>query len=315
MASQLVLGVDVGGTNTRLALVNGKGCVSERNQQESRLSRLAGEAKQCVTSVVDILEKVIRPMLARHPDILGVGIGFPGFFDDRKGLLLSSPNIPGLRDVPLARLLAERLERSVRVGNDAALAALGEFRFGIGANHGSLLHLTLGTGIGGGAIIDGKLYRGDGGMAMEIGHMHVAPEDRLCGCGARGCMETWASASAVAERFAEASGQEADAREVCQLADEGDVHALGVLHDAGCILGRGIAESVKLLDIRRISISGGLTGAWQHLAPAMQRELDACLLAPLRGKVQVQRSALGDDAGILGAAALIFDHHQGAATG
>jgi glucokinase len=315
MASRMALGVDVGGTNIRLAVVDGKGHISERTQQETRLSRLVGDAKRCATSVVEILEQAIRPMLDRHRDIRGVGIGFPGFFDEQSGLLLSSPNIPGLRDVPLAGLLTERLKRPVRVQNDAALAALGEFRFGIGAGHGSLLHLTLGTGIGGGAIIDGKLYGGDGGMAMEIGHLHVAPEDRLCGCGARGCMETWASASAVAERFAAASGQKADAREVCRLADAGNIHALNVLHDAGRILGRGIAESVKLLDIRRISISGGLTGAWQHLAPAMQQELDDCLLVPLRGKVRVQRSALGDDAGILGAAALVFDHHQGAATG
>lgn len=306
MASQLALGADVGGTNIRLAAVDAKGHVSGRSQHPSGLSHLR-DIEQGAASVLDMLEQAIRPMLDRHPSIQGVGVGFPGFFDEQKGLLLSSPNIPGLCDVPLADLLSERLQRPARVHNDAALAAFGEFRFGVGKGHGSLLHLTLGTGIGGGAIIDGKLYGGEGGMAMEIGHMHVAPEDRLCGCGARGCMETWASATAVSERFAEVSGQAVDAREVCRLADGGDAHALDVLHDAGRVLGRGIAEAVKLLDIRRISISGGLTGAWQHLAPAMQQKLDARLLAPQRGKVRVQRSALGDDAGILGAASLLFD--------
>ncbi len=305
MAERLVLGVDVGGTNIRLATVDGAGHVGERSRHPSGLSHIAageGSAK----SVLEVLQQAIRPMLDRHPDVTGIGIGFPGFFDEHSGRLLSSPNIPGLRDIPLAARLGEYLGYPVRVGNDASLAALGEFRFGVGAGHETLLHLTLGTGIGGGVIINRRLYNGDGGMAMEIGHLHVAPEDRLCGCGAYGCMETWASATAVAARFVAASGVQADAREVCRLADAGNADAVRVLQDAGRILGRGVAESLKLLDIRHVSISGGLTGAWEHLAPAMQQELDACLLPPQRGKVKVQRSALGDDAGILGAAAWAF---------
>jgi len=304
--NSLVLGVDVGGTNIRLAVVDAKANIIGRRQHEARLSQhgAGSDAAQSMTLVLDALEDAIRPLLERHPDIAGIGVGFPGFFDNQTGSMLYSPNIPGLSNVPLAEQLTKRLGRTVQVQNDASLAALGEFRFAFGGKLSSLLHLTLGTGIGGGVIMYGRLYTGDGGMAMEIGHLRVAPEDRLCGCGARGCMETWASASAVAERYKELSGMQADARKVGQLATAGDEHALAVLNDAGRILGRGIAEAVKLLDIRQVSISGGLTGSWRYFAPSMQKELDANLLPPLVGKVSVQCSLLGDDAGILGAAAL-----------
>jgi len=309
--SPLALGVDVGGTNIRLAVVDSLGNIGERRQHETRLSQHhAGDAGQSAALVLDTLEDAIRPLLERHSDIQGIGIGFPGFFDNQSGSMLSSPNIPGLRNVPLAESLSKRLNRPVHVQNDASLAALGEFSFGVGIGLSSLLHLTLGTGIGGGVVINNRLYAGDGGMAMEIGHLRVAPQDSRCGCGAMGCMETWASASAVAERFTALSGLPADAREVCHLAASDNHHALAVLRDAGRMLGRGIAEAVKLLDIRQVSISGGLTGAWEYFAPTMQQELDTYLLPPLVGKVSVQCSRLGDDAGILGAAALAFESIQ-----
>lgn len=303
-----VLGVDVGGTNIRLAVVDSRGNISKRQQHEARLSQLDVEdATRSTERLLDTLEGAIHPLLEQYSEIGGIGIGFPGFFDHQTGCMLSSPNIPNLSNVPLAELLGKRLNRTVRVQNDASLAALGEFGFGVGVGLTSLLHLTLGTGIGGGLIINKQLYTGDGGMAMEIGHLRVAPEDRICGCGASGCMETWASASAVAERFGAISGMQADAREVCRLAESGNAHALTVLHDAGRILGRGIAEAVKLLDTRQISISGGLTGAWEYFFPALQQELDNRLLPPLVGKVNVQCSSLGDDAGILGAATLALE--------
>lgn len=310
MNTPLALGVDVGGTNIRLAVVDPEGNISGRTQRNACLSgHDASDPAAAAELVLDMLEQSIAPVLAGHDGIAGVGIGFPGFFDAQQGLLLSSPNIPGLSNFPLAAELAERLAIPVLACNDAALAALGEFRFGIGRGASSLLHLTLGTGIGGGAIINNRPYTGDGGMALEVGHLHVAPEDRICGCGSLGCMESWASATAVAERFNEASGMAADAREVARLADAGDAQATAVLHDAGRILGLGIAEIGKLLDIRLVSISGGLIGAWKHFAPAMQHEIDARLLPPQVGRFVVQRSRLGDDAGILGAAASVFTHN------
>jgi len=308
MGTPLVLGMDVGGTNIRLALIDQSGNITRQTRTAAELSKCAeSEPDAAAAFVLDTLTQAMRPMLDKHGHIQAAGIGFPGFFDCHTKTLISSPNIPGLRHFPLGALLAGQLSLPVNVQNDASLAALGESRFGAGKGLPSLLHLTLGTGIGGGAIINGRLYGGDGGMAMEIGHLHVAPEDRQCGCGASGCMETWASATAVGERFSALSGKTAGAREVGRLADSGDAQAQGILHDAGMVLGRGIAEAVKLLDIRHVSISGGLTGAWPHLAPALEVELNARLIPPLVGKIKILRSKLADDAGILGAAALAFD--------
>jgi len=306
MPSKVVLGMDVGGTNLRLAVVDEQGNILEHNRLHTNFANIAAEQSVAEYIVAGMTDAAL-PLLEKCHEITAVGIGFPGFFDARTGGLISSPNIPDLHDFPLAGKLGERLKLPVHIQNDASLAALGEFRFGCGQGHASLLHLTLGTGIGGGLILNHQMYTGDGGMAMEIGHLHIAPADRLCGCGARGCLETWASATAVSERFSEKSGRQADAREVCRLASEGDSIALQVLHDAGTYLGMAIAESVKLLDVRLVSISGGLSGAWVFMFDAIQQALDEHVIPPLRGQVQVHRSALGDDAGILGAAALAMD--------
>ncbi|MDQ6965851.1 MAG: ROK family protein, partial [Mariprofundaceae bacterium] len=219
MRVPLALGIDVGGTNIRLAVVDEQGDIIENYREQAQLSQHGiDDAAKSAKRVLDVLAGIIRPLLEKHAGIQGIGIGFPGFFDTASGLLLSSPNIPGLLNFPLGEQLGKRLACPVHAQNDASVAALGEFCFGVGQGAFSLLHLTLGTGVGGGIIIIGQLYGGDGGMAMEVGHLHIVPEDRLCGCGARGCLETWASATAVAERFTVMSGIQADARAVARLA-------------------------------------------------------------------------------------------------
>ncbi len=302
----MVLGVDVGGTNIRLAVVNAQGDIGERTSQRAELSQLAGE--NAAQHVLDTLSDAILPLLEKHPQISVIGIGFPGFFDNKTGRMIASPNIPGLRDFALTDALQEKLHLPVHVQNDASLAALGEFRFGAVQGLNSLLHLTLGTGIGGGLILDGKMYGGDGGIAMEIGHMHIAPEGRICGCGNTGCLETYASATAVSKGYFEQSGKRLNAREICLLAEQGDQLALTILEEAGHYLGRAIAETVKLLDVRHVSISGGLSQAWPLLFPALSQALEEHLIPPLRGQIHVRHSALNDDAGILGAASLALAH-------
>ena len=304
MNKQQVIGVDVGGTNIRLARIDAHGKISKRHQMQAQLSALS--AADAASRVVETLQSLIRPHLTKQP-ITAVGIGFPGFFDTEGSLLLSSPNIPGLSNIPLAGQLSEALGVPVFTQNDAALAALGEARFGAGRNAHALLHLTLGTGIGGGLILADRIYTGDGGMALEIGHMHIAPDDRRCGCGHAGCLETYASASAVASRYSRASGRQTDARGVCRLAEQGDETAGRIIREAGEYLGRAIAEAVKLLDVRLVTISGGLSNAWPLLHPPLRETLQRHVLPPQQGKIEVLRSELDDDAGILGAAALALD--------
>ena len=295
-----VLAADVGGTHIRTALIDGAGVMDSRRRTQADLSRanLSGE------EVAATLTELLRQSITNSTE--AVGIGFPGFFRGNTGIIAASPNIPALRDFPLAETVTKALGLPVFVQNDALCAALGEQRHGVGKGSANLLHLTLGTGIGGGLVLNGIPYFGERGMALEIGHLCVdcSESARPCGCGNSGCVEAYASASAVACRYAELTGIQTGAAEIHALAGRRDENAEAVLAEAGKYLGMAIAEAIKLLDLGTVSISGGLTGAWEMLHPPMLAALDAGLLPPQRGHVAVLRSALGDDAGLLGAASL-----------
>ncbi len=304
------LALDVGGTNIRLAVVNQSGHIIARQQCKTSRSRMhTSSSDQAEAEILRILTSSIADILASHSGIHAIGIGFPGFFRQETGILVSSPNIPCLLDFPLAERLSDAVSLPVHVQNDAALAALGEFRFGIGRELKNLLHLTLGTGVGGGLILNGIPYLGESGMAVEIGHLCVVPNGRICGCGSSGCLEAYASASGVIARYAETEHQNTtNAEDVYRKALDGDMVAARILHEAGSYLGQAIAEAVKLLDVHNISISGGLTGAWSFLSESMNTSLNKKLIPPLKGKVRLHRSRLGGDTGILGAAILALEN-------
>lgn len=308
-----VLAADVGGTNVRVAVVDDTGAIHARHRQQAELSRLqAASPDDAAKQVLDVLEASFRPLLAETPDAAGIGIGFPGFFRGGSGLLIASPNVPGLADFPLGEHLGKRLGLPVHAHNDALMACLGEARFGAGKGHAYLMHLTLGTGVGGGAVIDGAPYAGEGGMSMEIGHMRVVdPEDaaaRPCGCGGRGCLETYASATAVAARYAQAAGRErVTPIEIHERAGAGEDLARQVFAEAGAYLGQAIAEAARLLDIRTVTIGGGLSLAWEWLYPSLIARMEQRVIPPQRGQIRVLHSSLGDDAGLLGAAALALE--------
>ena len=312
MTQRVVLAADVGGTNIRTAVVDEKGGIHARHRWQAELHRLhTTSADEAADQVLHALEESFRPLMDT-PDIAAVGIGFPGFFRGDSGELASSPNLPGLLDFPLASRLQAMLGLPVHVHNDALAACLGEFRFGAGRGLSHLMHATLGTGVGGGVIIDHVPYAGEGGMSMEFGHLRVVDQDqpdaRHCGCGGRGCLETYASASAVAARFAEASGRKGITPiEIHELAGKGDALARKILEDAGSYLGQAIAEAAKLLDIRTMTVGGGLSLAWEWLYPPLMRRLEERVIPPHRGQIRVLQSTLKDDAGLLGAAALALD--------
>lgn len=308
-----VLALDVGGTHIRAAIVDETGRIRKQRREAANLSRLPEDASANET-VVNILSARIQSMLdacrtETGNRIRAIGLGFPGFI--HRGIVRASPNIRGLADLSLAAELEHRLGLPVRMENDAALAALGESRFGAGAPMADLIHLTLGTGVGGGLVLNGALYTGVGGMAMEIGHLCVRPGGRTCGCGNQGCLEAYASARAVAERWRERShdpeAREVDAREIHRLAAAGEPIACQILEEAGECLGLAIAQAVNLLDVRQVRIGGGMSGAWDQLQGSLHASLNAHLIPPLKHAVSVAPSRLGDDAAILGAASLALE--------
>ncbi|NWF38614.1 ROK family protein [Mariprofundus sp. NF] len=298
-----VLAADIGGTNLRLALIDENGNFIDESRVEARLSRHDQQTREAAENyVLDTLSEAITPFLDQHP-VSDIGIGFPGFFRGTTGILAGSPNLPLLEDFELGKRLSERLKIRVAVQNDALCAAIGEQRFGAGRGHENLLHITLGTGVGGGLILNNVSYTGERGMAMEFGHLRVVhKQTHRCGCGNYGCLEAYASATAVARRFAERSGIDTDARQVYEYACDGNKDAALILKETGIYLGLAIAEAVKLLDIETITISGGLSHAWHLIHPPLMAELNDNLIPPLRGKINVIHSTLDDKAGLLGAA-------------
>ena len=297
-----VVAADVGGTNIRAAVIDSDGNILKEKRVQACLSD-AGVSEQ---DVINALEDALNGLIGDEGNIIAIGIGFPGFFRGGSGIVAASPNIPALRDFALSETLASRMKLPVSVQNDGLCAAIGEYRFGVGEERSNLLHITLGTGIGCGLILNNQPFTGDNGMAMELGHLcvHTGDKSRLCGCGNYGCVEAYASATAISNRYAEQRRQNKDAASIYELACRDDKVAILILEEAGTYLGLAIAEAVKLLDIHLVSISGGLTGAWPLLHVPLISALEANLISPQRGKVIVRRSSLDDNAGLLGAAVI-----------
>ena len=243
-------------------------------------------------------------MHVKYPNISAVGIGFPGFIDPHTQRISQSPNLPGLVDVDLSADLSRLIELPVITENDALVAAYGEYITYAGQiKH--LIYLGLGTGVGGGLILNGQPFQGQHGVAMEVGHIAVQPNGRLCGCGNYGCMEQYASASGVAISYLEATGQQYNSHEIANLAHKGDTHAIAAYSLAGKTLAQALAHILKVIDVTNVVIGGGMSAAWQLIEPAFTQQLDEDLIPALRGKMNVKISSMGDQAGIIGAAMLV----------
>jgi len=307
LSPDLLLGADVGGTNLRLGLVDGMKVVWEKrfHADFSGLCK-THPADFAWQEIIRITSAAMNEALQQFPQIIAVGIGFPGFIDPNNGHVSQSPNLPGLRDVDLAGDLAKAIHRPVVVENDALAAAYGEFRLDQkNTINSDLIYIGLGTGVGGGLIHANQPFVGQHGTAMEIGHLIVEPAGRACGCGNHGCMEQYASASGVTISYAGLSGQKANAGEIAALAKAGDKHALAAYTMAGDKLAQGLAHILKVVDVGQVVIGGGVSQAWPLMQAAFDQRLQTDLIPVLRDKITIKISSNGDQAGIIGAALLV----------
>lgn len=314
MSEHLYAGVDLGGTNLRAALADAHG----ETLFEASERTLAHQGPAAVIARIGDLVERLANQAGRRPT--AVGIGVPGFVDAAAGVTRFLPNLPTQwRDVPLAAPLSERLMAPVRILNDCRVATLGELTFGHGRSVQSLAYISIGTGVGGGVVIDGKLRLGSLGAAGELGHQTVAPDGPLCGCGNRGCLEAVASGSAI---VAEAirlmlSGQSPGLHERCggdvshmtpaviaaAVADR-DAGALRLLDRLVEHLGIGAANVVTMFHPELIVIGGGLSILGESLlAPLRLKLLERVRMFPPHD-VRIEISALGESAGLRGAVAL-----------
>ena len=303
MASE-ILGLDVGGTNLRLGVFKDMQLVHE-SRFKADYASICRENPPTLAwqTIIASTTEAIQEVLSAYPNISAIGIGFPGFINPETGVLAQSPNLPGLNAVNLAQDLSLALNRTVIVENDANAAAYGEYCL-LGHPQGGLLYVGLGTGVGGGLVLNGQVYKGVHGYALEIGHLQVQADGPLCGCGNKGCLEQFASASAIKSAYFKQTQQVASAHEIAELAKRGDAVAVSVYQQAAQSLAKVIADALKLLDVKYVVIGGGLAGAWDVMKPTFDEAFDFALIPVLRGQVNVTISTTLDKAGMLGAALL-----------
>jgi glucokinase len=297
--------MDLGGTNLRVAGISAGGEVLALHREHTVAREGPGPV---IGRIVAAIGRVSDGISAAGGCIRGVVLGAPGIISSREGTVVASPNLPGWRDVPLRNLVAAATGFPVLLENDANAAAYGEHWRGAGQGCDSMVLVTIGTGVGGGLILRGELWRGADGMAGEIGHVTVEPSGRTCRCGNAGCLETYASASAVVENYRELSGIEesVSAEEVSRRALEGDANARQSYREAGRSLGIAFAGLANLLNPERIVIGGGVLPAWDLFMPAAEQEMRRRAFAPAAERVRFAPAALGDLAGVTGAAGLLW---------
>lgn len=310
----MLIGIDVGGTNLRLGVVEYVLGQQPRLIEEMRFQ--ADFSKRCKNSaesqvwpsILNTIAVAIEQVRAKFPAVSAVGIGFPGFIDPNTQKIAQSPNLPGLSNVDLSADLSRILQLPVLTENDALAAAYGEY-INLLPQHPqlkNLIYLGLGTGVGGGLILNGQPFQGQHGVAMEVGHIIVQQNGRICGCGNHGCMEQYASASGVALSYFEATNQQCHADEISNRAQQGEMAAIAAYHLAGSALAQALAHILKVIDVTDVVIGGGMSAAWGLMSQSFQQQLGSDLIPVLRGKVNVNLSNMGDQAGMIGAAMLVY---------
>ena len=313
-----VLAIDMGGTKIRTAIISNKGQIIVK---EDCLT-LADEGLEAVTG--RILSGIDRLLNLRNIDLSqlhSISIAAAGAIDFEKGLITSSPNLPGWHDVPLRDIVRSKYRVDTFLINDASAAALGEHEFGAGRGVDNLILLTVGTGIGGGIIIDGKLYSGPSGSAGEIGHMTIDVNGQRCNCGNTGCLETLASGTAMAREaikrikqgersslteIVEGEIESITAEKVSVAAQGGDSLASEVIFKAATYLGVGMVNLVNIFNPEMIIVGGGVAKLGDLLLdPARQVVRERAFRLSAQA-VRIVRTQLGDDSGLLGAVAFAF---------
>lgn len=313
-----ILAIDIGGTKTLVCLVDSKGEVRYQHRIPTGAKR---EPDAVIQTIVSLMQEVLKDHALVASQLQGIGISMAGLCDPGAGVVLHSPNLVGWRDIPLTRRVEAALEVPVVMGNDANLAAMGEHTYGAGRGVRHMIYITVSTGIGGGIIIDGRLYQGVTGSAGEIGHTVVDVDGPVCSCGQRGCLESLAGGWALAQRareflaggvpspllkLAQGRPDEVSAEMVFQAAEEGDADCRAIVKEASRYLGIGLVNLVNLVNPEMIVIGGGLTQQWQtYIEPAVQVMRATCCCIRCVQDIQVVPAQLGDIAGVMGAVALV----------
>lgn len=322
--NRFAIGVDLGGTNMRIAAVDSSGKQLELITTSTEVKR----GRDYVVSEMCDAIRALRKKFEMRYEFAGTGIGVPGIIDMETGTVYQSPNLPDWTNYPVRNEIERRLGATVILENDANVAALGEKWMGAARDVDSMCMFTLGTGVGSGIVLEGKIWHGMMGMAGECGHISILPDGVQCGCGNRGCVEQYASATAVKRMAIEAiatgkapelaramsENPEFSSKVVFQHAAQGDAAARQIFEVVGRSLGMAIAIMINALNLPMYVIGGGAASGWVAFAPTMFAELrkrsyiyvatEPNEQLPARKHTLITRALLGSDAGLVGAARL-----------
>lgn len=304
--SDCTIGIDIGGTNLRMALITGEGEVVARR----RLPSLIAEGRDAFCNrLLCGIEELRSLATSRAVDVAGIGVGIPGLVDCN-GFIHASVNMRPLDGFNLTAFLSGKTGLRVESANDANAIAVGEQLFGAGRGLSSFMVITIGTGLGSGLILDGRLWSGAGGFAAEFGHVTVNPEGDICPCGNQGCLERYVSADALLRSIVTALPAEADryrsftAAELAVMARTGDSAARYAFNQMGKWFGIALASLTNLLNLEAFIIGGGVGASLDLFEPSLRNEMANRCFSEMFSSVKILKGKLGDDAGLFGAAAL-----------
>ena len=298
-----VIGLDLGGTNIRAAAVTRGGEILHRVKIPTEV---ANGRERVIANILKVIDKIKKEL--KGLKLSAVGMGIPGIIFFNKGIVAQSPNFPDWIDFNLRERLNKDLDVPFYIDNDANLAAAGEGWLGAGKEFNSFCMLTLGTGVGGGIVLNKNIWRGEYGMAGELGHITIYPDGHPCNCGNRGCLEQYVSANGIV-RMAEEKSQ-ITANDIYQLAKKGNKDALEIFQKMGRILGIGIADLVNILNIELFVLGGGVADSWNYFIPSTMDEVRKRTYHITGEGVKVVKAELGDDAGIFGAAYMAMNEFK-----
>lgn len=305
-ATNLAIGIDLGGTNLRAALVNEKGQILAHNKCKTPVVE---GPEATVQAMAKLINGLIQELSQTQPTakILGVGIGSPGPLSRKQKMIIQTPNLPGFENFPIGQRLQELCGLRVEIDNDAKCATFGERLFGRARGKKDFILLTFGTGIGGGIVANGQMIYGKSDGACEVGHLTLHPEGRLCKCGNKGCFEQYCSATAFVRRAKEKSGQELDGKEIFEAEARGEVWAQEMIKEFAMDLAIATASLVNVFEPEMIVFGGGLftTGGGDLCQKVLLEIRERCFKSS-QSQLDIVASSLGGDAGVLGAASLVF---------
>lgn len=315
--SKKLIGIDLGGTTVKLAILTESG---EIQKKWSILTDISEEGSKIIPSIINSINEHIDRYNMSKDDFIGIGMGSPGTVDREKGTVIGAYNLNWKSSQPVKSQIESETGIAFAIDNDANVAALGERWKGAGENEDDMVFLTLGTGVGGGIVAEGKLLHGTVGAAGEVGHITVEPDGYLCTCGKKGCLETVASATGVvrlardyADKFAGDSklklviddGQLVTAKDVFDYAKKNDDLAVIVIDKVAFYLGLACGNIANILNPSTIVIGGGVSNAGQFLIDKIQDYFDTFTFPSVRDSCKIRLALLGNDAGVIGASSLI----------